>query len=383
MENSSNLIFIVAGEYSGDILGAGLIQALKARDNSFRFVGIGGPLMEAQGLESLFSLDRLAVMGFIDPLKRLPELLSIRKALKRYCLEHRPAVFIGIDAPDFNLPLEKKLKRRGLKTIHYVSPSVWAWRQGRIKTIARAVDHMLTLFPFEAQFYRSHSVPVTCVGHPLADSIAMNPDTHAAKQQLSLDDSTHYVALLPGSRRGEVEHLGSVFLDMAQCLHQKIPDIHFLMPAANDARKRELQCLLEGYKALPLTLIDGQSRVVMTASEAVVMASGTTTLEAMLLKKPMVIAYRMSAISFWLLSKLVKSQYIGLPNLLAGRSLVPELIQAEATPQALMEQLISILSSSDETRRLKSEFTSLHEQLRKNASEVAASVVLQVVAEDT
>lgn len=370
---------MVVGEESGDILGAGLMRALRTIYPEARFEGIGGPRMVEQGFVSHFPQDRLAVMGLVEPLKRLPELLSIRRQLRLRFTNEPPNAFIGIDAPDFNLDLELALRQHGIKTVHYVSPSVWAWRQGRLKKIARAVDLMLTLFPFEKQFYQGHRVPVCFVGHPLADDFPLMPDQSAAREALQLNDwigSRSVLALMPGSRSSEVERLGTLFLQVArQCLAGR-PDLCFLIPSANQRRHEQLQRLLEDASdSLPVRLVAGQSQQVMTASDAVLMASGTASLEAMLLKKPMVIAYKLAPVSFWLLKRLVKVPYVGLPNLLAGRKLVPEFIQHDATAETISASLLTYFNVPDATQTLQDTFLDMHQQLRRNASVQAARAI--------
>lgn len=377
-------IGIVVGEASGDILGAGLMRSLRKRYPDACFVGIGGPKMLAEGFQSLFAQDRLAVMGFVEPLARLPELLSIRRQLKAYFKLHRPAVFIGIDSPDFNLGLELSLRDVGLKTVHYVSPSVWAWRQGRVKKIAKAVDLMLTLLPFEADFYVRHNVPVEFVGHPLADEIARKPDVQKAWRELGLapaESGETVVALLPGSRSGEVARMGAVFLQAAAILCQSHEQIRFIIPSANERRHQQLQEIIaEHGKMLSVILVEGHSHQVMTVADVVLMASGTTTLEAMLLKKPMVIAYKVGAFSYWLFRKLVKVKHIGLPNLLAGRGLVPEFIQDAATPAALAQALEQLLNNdTGEADRVVETFDELHVRLQQNADERAAAAIVRLI----
>lgn len=368
-------IAIVVGEASGDVLGAGLIEAIKRQYPQCTFEGIGGPKMIAQGFTSHFPMDRLAVMGLVEPLKRLRELLGIRKNLRERYIASPPDVFIGIDAPDFNLNLEASLKEKGIKTVHYVSPSVWAWRQGRIKTIAKAVDLMLTLFPFEEDFYRQHHVDVHCVGHSLADQIPLEDQKIAARHNLGLREEGLYLAVLPGSRRSEVEKLCHVFLQAAERCQSELPQLKVLIPASSDARHTEIQGYLTGFESLNVKLSLGDSHDVMAAADVVLMASGTTTLEAMLLKRPMVIAYRMANLSYWILKRLVKSKYIGLPNLLAQRQLVPELIQDDASAEKISAALLRYLGSTDATEELTEEYLRIHKMLKKNASEEAAAAV--------
>lgn len=367
-------VALVAGEASGDILGAGLMQALKAQYPQIEFIGVGGPLMQAQGLTSYFPMERLAVMGLVEVLGRLPELLSRRKRLIRTLIDAKPDVFIGIDAPDFNLTVELKLRQAGIKTVHYVSPSVWAWRQKRVLKIREACDLMLTLFPFEAQFYQDHQVPVRFVGHPLADAIPQQADRAAARDALNLSNDQPVVALLPGSRGGEVAGLGSLFLDAAVRLRTLRPGIQFVLPCSSPERRAQLEQLLVG-RDLPLTLLDGRSHEALAACDAVLIASGTATLEALLYKRPMVVAYKVAPLTYRILKRLVTSAYISLPNLLAERLLVPEMIQDAATPEALAQLLAPLLDGGE----VQTEgFDVIHRALRRDASVQAATAVLQL-----
>lgn len=369
-------VALVAGEASGDILGAGLMQALRDHHPDIEFIGVGGPLMQAQGLISYFPMERLAIMGLVEVLGRLPELLARRKRLIGTLKAQQPDVFIGIDAPDFNLTIELQLRKAGIKTVHYVSPSVWAWRQKRVFKIREGCDLMLTLLPFEAQFYQKHQVPVLFVGHPLADSIAMQTDLQSAREQLSLPADAQVVALLPGSRGGEVAKLGALFVDTARYLLAEKPHLRFIIPAANQARHAQLAAILADMPHLPITILDGQSQTALQACDAVLIASGTATLEAMLFKKPMVVAYKLAPASYWLLKKMVKSPYVSLPNLLAAEMLVPEFIQDAATPEALAEAVLEQLrDGSQQTQR----FAELHESLRCDASDRAAQGVLKLL----
>lgn len=368
-------IALVAGEASGDILGAGLMRALKARHPALEFIGIGGPLMEAEGLSSYFPMERLSVMGLVEVLGRLPELLSRRKRLVRSLIAAKPDVFIGIDAPDFNLTVELKLRQAGLRTVHYVSPSVWAWRQKRVLKIQKACDLMLTLFPFEAQFYDEHQVPVCFVGHPLANDIPLEADRAAARATLQLPDEGALVALMPGSRGGEVARLGSLFLDAAERLRTLRPGLQFVMPCASPQRRQQLEALLGG-RDLSVKLLDGQSHVALAACDAVLIASGTATLEALLFKRPMVVAYRVAPLTWRILKRLVKSPYISLPNLLAQRPLVPELLQDDATPDALAEALSPLIDGGEAQTE---GFDQIHRTLRCDASARAADAVLELL----
>ncbi|GAB2882042.1 lipid-A-disaccharide synthase [Microbulbifer echini] len=372
-------IGVVVGEASGDILGAGLIQALQKRLPEVRFEGIAGPRMQALGAKSLFPMERLSVMGLVEPLKRLPELLKIRRTLREHFLENPPDLFIGIDAPDFNLSLEESLKAEGICTVHYVSPSVWAWRRGRIKKIARAINHMLTLLPFEAAFYRENQVPVTFVGHPLADDIPLQVNNSAARTELGFKVDDRVIALLPGSRGGEVRLLGPLFLQTARWCHQRNPDLKFVLPAANEQRLAELQEQLEGYPGLPVTLLLGDSQKALGVSDCVLIASGTATLETMLLKKPMVVAYKLGRITYAIVSRMLHTPWVSLPNLLAQRELVPEILQSDATPENLGAALMRYFEDPLLSDQLQREFDDLHQQLRRNASERAADAVCSLL----
>ncbi|GHD51162.1 lipid-A-disaccharide synthase [Marinobacter persicus] len=370
------LIGIVAGEASGDILGAGLIRSLRKRYPGARFVGIGGDEMIAEGFQSLVPMERLSVMGLVEVLGRIRELFAIRARLLDYFFSNRPDVVIGIDSPDFTLTVERRCREAGIPSVHYVSPSVWAWRQKRIFKIAKSVDLMLTLFPFEARFYEEHGVPVAFVGHPLADRIAMHTDTAGARESLALDADKPVLAILPGSRGGEVERLGTLFLEAARWLQERRPDIQLVIPCVNRDRQKQIQALVESLAVkLPVTLVQGRSREVMAASDVVLLASGTATLEAMLLKKPMVVGYRLSNLSYKLLSKLVKVPWVALPNLLAKQPLVPELLQDDATADALGEAVLERLENEQERTRLQTAFTELHESLRQGADEKAAEAI--------
>ncbi|EKT4465145.1 lipid-A-disaccharide synthase [Pseudomonas putida] len=367
-------VALVAGEASGDILGSGLMRALKARHPDVRFIGVGGPLMEAEGLVSYFPMERLAVMGLVEVLGRLRELLKRRKELIQTLIAEKPDVFIGIDAPDFNLTIELKLRQAGIKTVHYVSPSVWAWRQKRVLKIREGCDLMLTLLPFEAKFYEEKGVPVRFVGHPLADTIPLEADRQAARTALGLGEGP-LVALMPGSRGGEVERLGALFLDAAERLRERVPGVRFVSPCANPSRRAQLEQMLQG-RDLPLTLLDGRSHEALAACDAVLIASGTATLEALLYKRPMVVAYRLAPLTYWILKRMVKSPYVSLPNLLAQRLLVPELLQDAATSDALAQTLAPLVT--DGTQQTDS-FDQIHRTLRRDASNQAADAVLALL----
>lgn len=373
-------IALVAGEPSGDVLGASLIEALRARYPRARFSGIGGARMRAAGLDSRVPLEALSVMGLVEVLRHLPRLIGIRRDLYRHYSRTPPAVFIGIDAPDFNLGLERRLRERGIPTVHYVSPSVWAWRRGRIRGIARSVDLMLTLLPFEARFYQDHGVPVRYVGHPLADAIPLDSDPVAARQALGLDADAPYLALLPGSRRGEIEALGPAFLATACWLHERRPELRFAVPLATPGVAERFRALLaEQAPELPITLVDGRAREVMTAADAVLVASGTATLEALLVGRPMAVAYRLAPLTAWLARRLVKAPHFALPNLLAGRGLVGEYFQEQVRPEVLGPNLLELFDDHEQRRELIATFQAIHRELRRDASATAAAAVAELI----
>lgn len=378
--NAKPLFVLVAGEASGDTLGAGLITALKLLLPGATFTGIGGPKMIAAGLESRHPQDRLAVMGLVEPLKRLPELLRIRGDIIRFCRANKPAAFIGIDSPDFNLGIEKRLKREGITTVHYVSPSVWAWRQGRIKGIKRSVDLMLTLLPFEQAFYQQHDVRSLFVGHPLATQL--HPESAlVAKQRLGLSGDP-IVALLPGSRSGEVAAMAPLYLAVAERIHQKFPRVSYVIPAASAARKDQIAHLLQDYPELPVKLLEGDAVSAMSAASVVLLTSGTTALEAMLLERPMVVSYRLGKWTYRLVSHLIKTPYVALPNLLAERMLVPELLQYEATEEKLTDALLTLLEGSAAAEMVAS-LRALREPIQLPSSERAAQAILSLVQEQS
>ena len=378
--SQSPVFAIVAGEASGDLLGADLIRALKEQFPDALFEGIGGPKMQAEGFQSLFDMDRLSVMGFIEPLKRLPELLRIRRTIVKRYSENKPAVFVGIDSPDFNLTIEAKLHSLSVKTVHYVSPSVWAWRQGRIKKIKNSVDLMLSLFPFEADFYRQHDVPVRYVGLPLAKQLPMEPDIARARCALGLDSEIPVLCIMPGSRAGELELMADLFLDVAQVVDKVLPGLQLIIPAANEARYEYLEKLLLNRHTLSVTLIRQQSHVAMEASDVVLLASGTTALEAMLLKKPMVVSYRLGALTYALVSPFIKTPFASIPNLLSNEMLVPELIQSKATVEALSDEVLKAFGPS-RAASLGVKFRDLHRLLAISSGEIAAEAIAKLIAE--
>lgn len=377
-------IALVAGEISGDILGAGLINALKCHYPNARFIGVAGEQMKKAGCESLFDMEELSVMGLAEIVKHLPRLLKRRKQVIETLLALKPDVFIGIDAPDFNLTVEEKLKAAGIKTVHYVSPSVWAWRQNRVFKIKRAVDRILAFLPFEKAFYDRFDVPCRFVGHTMADAIALKPNREQACAQIHLDPAQRYVAILVGSRGSEVDFLAEPFLKTAQLLKTRFPDLQFLVPLVNATRRAQFeQIKARVAPELSLHLLNGHAREAMIAAEATLLASGTAALEAMLCKSPMVVGYKMKPMTYFLAKKLVKTDYISLPNLLANAPLVPELIQSDCTPEKLANYLQVYLSEEAEdkqkTQQLKQQFITLHQQIQCNADEQAAQAVITLL----
>ncbi|SDT04593.1 lipid-A-disaccharide synthase [Halopseudomonas sabulinigri] len=373
-------IALVAGEASGDTLGAGLIKALKQRFPNARFIGIGGPRMQAEGMQTQVPMERLSVMGLVEVLGRLRELLRVRRELVAFLKAQQPDVFIGIDAPDFTLNVELQLRKAGIPTVHYVSPSVWAWREKRVLGIRESTDLVLTLFPFEEEVYRRHGVGVRCVGHTLADQIPLEPNRQAAREALALPQDKRIVALLPGSRNGELRKLGRLFLDTAAWCLERQPELLFIMPCANPERRQQMDAIvLDSGLQLPLTLFDGQAHEVLAASDAVLIASGTATLEAMLFKRPMVVAYRMAGLTFRILKRLVKVGHVSLPNLLAGREVAPEFLQDAATPSAMGAALLERLLPTPEREATQQVFVELHRLLRRDADQASADAVAELM----
>jgi len=371
-------IAIVAGEASGDLLGSHLVRALKKQRPDLEFIGIAGPKMMGEGVVSLFPMERLAVRGYFEVLRHLFGLLRMRRQLLRQLLQNPPDLFIGIDAPDFNLGLERQLKRHGICTVHYVSPSIWAWRRGRINKIRHAVSHMLTLFPFEAELYQKAGIPVTYVGHPLADVLPLEPDRKAARDELKINGDKLVIALLPGSRQSELQYMADLFVKTAQYIAQQLPEVHFLVPlVTRETRWRFEEAVYRNQaQELPMTLLFGHAHLAMEAADGIVVASGTATLEAALLKRPMVIAYRMSPLSWQILRHMNYLPYVGLPNILAGKLVVPELLQGEATPEKLGETLLKLVYNKDAVAEIGREFANIHHALRQNTEEKAAKAVL-------
>jgi lipid-A-disaccharide synthase len=373
-------VALVAGEASGDLLGAGLIRALRAVEPAIECEGVAGPEMSAAGCVALEKSDVLAVMGLIEPLREIPKLLRLRRSLIARWTAAPPDVFVGIDAPDFNLGLELKLRKQGVRTVHYVSPSVWAWRQGRVRKIAKAVDRVLCLLPFEKTFYDEHGVAAEFVGHPLADRLPENPDIAAARAVLGIDTEP-LVAVLPGSRHSEVSRLGPVFAEAAAMLARDIPDISFVAPMVSASIREEFQrCLDAAGITERFRLTDGLAETVVTAADVVLLASGTATLQAALLGKPMVAAYRFARATFALGTalKLVNVPFFSLPNLLTDEPLVPEFLQDQATPEALATAVGELLRDSARREHIAAAFHSLRNQLARGADRRAAAAVLQV-----
>ncbi|WP_339879418.1 lipid-A-disaccharide synthase [Pseudidiomarina gelatinasegens] len=379
MTHQKPLIAVIAGEHSGDLLGAGMLRELRARFPQAEFIGVGGPLMQAQGLTSLVPMEDLAVMGIAEVFGSLFKLLGHRRKLVNTFLQRRPDVFIGIDAPDFNLPIAKRLKAAGIPTVHYVSPSVWAWRQGRIHGIKQSVDHVLCLLPFEKEFYDQHQLAATFVGHPLADSIPMHWAKSSAREQLGLDAEATWVGVLPGSRKGEIARMAPLFLAVAERLLQQNPQLKFVTPMISESRATQFRVLQQQLAPqLPLTIIDGHSRETMAACDALMLTSGTVTLEAMLIKRPMVVAYKFNWLSFHMIKRLFKAPFFSLPNLLAGEALVPEFAQNEATVDSLVTAMQAQLGPQAE--QTVQRFTQLHEQVQRNADVLSADVVQSFIS---
>ncbi|MEO6022439.1 MAG: lipid-A-disaccharide synthase [Burkholderiales bacterium] len=365
-------IGIIAGEASGDMLGAHLIAALQARFKYLEFIGIAGPRMQALGAKSLFPMEKLAVRGYIEVLKHFREIRSIQRYMTAHFLRDPPDLFIGIDAPDFNLGVEERLKAAGITTVHHVSPSIWAWRRERIHKIKRAVSRVLTLFPFEAAIYEQAGIPVSYVGHPLADVIALNIDQQAARQRLGLKGSGPIIALLPGSRQSELDNHAELFVRTAMVMQEKLSQAKFIAPFATVTTQQQFATTVQKLRAqsLPLICLQGESQSVLAAADITLIASGTATLEAALLKCPMVITYRVSAATAWLMRRKGHGYlpYIGLPNILASEFIVPELLQEDATPENLAQALLNWLGDASMRDKLRSRFRHIHESLRQNSS---------------
>jgi lipid-A-disaccharide synthase len=374
-------IAIIAGEHSGDILGADLIEALRQRHPNARFYGIGGPRMQALGFTALFDMEELAVMGIIEVLGRLPRLLKVKRDIIAAVLKDKPDVFIGIDAPDFNLPVELALKQAGIKTVHYVSPSVWAWRHKRIFKIAKATDLVLSLLPFEKAFYDTYQVPCTFVGHTMADTMPLAVDKAQHKQALGLDSAKPVLAIMPGSRNNEITLLAPDFLLAAAKLQQQQPYLQLITNMVTKQKAAQFAVIKQQIAPdLPVTVFIGQARQVLLAADATFITSGTATLEAMLAKCLMVVAYRANWLTYQIGRRMVTLAHFSLPNLLAGRAMVPELLQHQVTPEALVAAMAPLLQADNSS--LLAEYCAIHQQIKCNASARAAEAILEVVQQD-
>ncbi|MCE5180416.1 MAG: lipid-A-disaccharide synthase [Betaproteobacteria bacterium] len=372
---------IVAGEASGDLLGAHLVNALKNRVPGIEFVGVGGPKMQAAGVHSLFPMETLAVRGYVEVLRHYREIIGIRRKLHRHFVDNPPDVFIGVDAPDFNLDLEMGLKKRGIPTVHYVSPSIWAWRGERIRKIARAVSHVLTLFPFEKKIYDGAGIPVTYVGHPSADIAPEHPDRKAAREQLKLPPGATVIAMLPGSRQSELHYMAKLFVQTARMIVAVNPNVQFLVPLVSRETRNMFEAEIYRSKCgdLPLTVLFGHAHTAMVAADAALVASGTATLEAALLKCPMVITYKMSPLTWRMMQRKTYLPYVGLPNILEGRFIVPELLQDDATPENLSQAMLNLVSDKLVREKLTRTFSGLHLQLKQNTAERAVDAILPLL----
>ena len=378
------IIALVAGEASGDQLGAALIRAIRSSHPDTRFAGIGGPLMHAAGMECWWDTGELSVMGLVEVISHLPRLVKLRRQLVRRLVDLNPDVFVGIDAPDFNIGLEKKLRKRFIPVIQYVSPTVWAWRSGRVKTIAKSTDRVMCLFPFEPDYYQRQNVAADYTGHPMADEIPLRVEKEPARTALGIDAEGRYIALLPGSRMSEVEKLSAPMLDAASILGERHPDIQFLMPAATEAIASHFRSELSTRTSVKCRVFSGRSKDVLAAADVVVCASGTATLEVMLVNRPMVVCYRLAGMTYKMATwfKLVKSRFFALPNILSNRAVVPELLQDDVTGQRIADEVDRWLDRPDQCDELRQHFDRLHGQLRIDAAASAARVVLQHI-EDT
>jgi len=374
-------IALVAGEASGDLLGADLVRRLRERWPDAEFAGVGGDLMRDAGVDTWYDCSALAVMGLSEVLRHLPRLLRLRSELRRRLLRWQPDVFVGIDAPDFNLGLERRLKRTGIKTVHYVSPSIWAWRQGRAAKMSQSADRVLCLFPMEPAIYAAHGVDATFVGHPLADAFPLMPDRAAARTALGIDLGATVLALLPGSRLGEIRRLGADFVGAVNLLRHTHPDLVVIAPMANGDCRRAFAALDTAHAC---RLIDGRARDCMIAADTVLLASGTAALEGLLAKRPMVVAYRVSALTHWLVRtfKLLKAEHLSLPNALAGERLVPEILQQDCTPPRLAQEVQRWLDTPADVNALLPRFLGIHETLRRDASSRAADAIRDLVEAD-
>lgn len=378
MQQKKIVIGIVAGEASGDMLASYLMLALKSARSDIQFVGIGGPRMQSAGMNILYPMEKLAVRGYVEVLRHYREIVGIRRQLCRYLLTHQPDLFIAVDAPDFNLDLERALKQQGIPTIHYVSPSIWAWRGERMAQIKRAVTHMLALFPHEPKLYEQAGVSVSYVGHPLADILPDEPKRAEMRATMRIPLLAKVFAFLPGSRQSEVTHLAQTYIETAKLILQQLPEAHFLVPLVSRETRGIFEQALYDCDAqqLPITLLFGHAQDAMIAADGVLVASGTATLECALLKRPMVITYKMPAFSWWMIKRKRYQPYFGLPNILCERFVVPELIQEDATPTNLTQALLNLVNDKDAVKQLEQTFSTLHATLRQNTSQKAAAAIL-------
>lgn len=371
-------IALLAGEASGDVLGAGLIQAILVRHPDAQFFGIGGPKMIAAGLKSAYEQEKLAVRGAIEVLKHLPEILKIRRGAIAQLKAWQPDVLIGIDAPDFNLPIEKRFKRLGIPTVHYVSPTVWAWRRGRTKKIIASVNQLLCLFPFEPDCYKGEAIEPVFIGHPLADEISPEHDRARERAALDLPEGAPLITLMPGSRRSELDYHAPLFVQTANRIADELPEVVFVVPLATAATRDRFEAALREYgnKNLRVQILFGHAREALAASDLALVCSGTATLEAALVRCPMVVTYKFSASSAWIYKRMRYLPWVGLPNILLGRLLVPELLQDDATPEKLSAALVDLWRSPSRRSEMEREFAVIHQRLRQDSSARAADAVL-------
>ncbi|MGO2418982.1 lipid-A-disaccharide synthase [Vibrio casei] len=371
-------IGVIAGELSGDTLGAGLIKAIKDLHPDAEFVGIGGPQMIAEGCQSLFEMEELSVMGLVEVLGRLPRLLKVKKTIVEHFKQNPPDVFIGIDAPDFNLRVELDLKRASIKTVHYVSPSVWAWRQNRIHGIAEATNLVLAFLPFEKAFYDKFNVPCEFIGHTLADTIPLETDKVSARETLGLEQRKTWLAVLPGSRGSELKMLCEPFIQTCQKLSKNHPELGFVVAVVNQKRREQFEAAWHSIAPeLHFELIDGTARTVMEASDIVMLASGTVALECMLVNRPMVVGYRVNALTAFIARRMLKTPYVSLPNILADKELVKEYLQENCTPENLTQEIERLMT--DEGKDMQASFHDMHQWIRKDADAQAAKAVLRLI----
>lgn len=378
MQQKKMLVGIVAGEASGDLLGSHLIAALKQARPDVEFVGIGGPKMQSAGMQVMFPMEKLAVNGYLEVLKHYREIVGIRNKLRGHLLANKPDLFIGIDAPDFNLDLELALKQSGIPTVHYVSPSIWAWRGERIHKIKRAVSRMLCLFPHEEKVYQDAGVPVSYVGHPLADMLPLSTKRDEMREVMRIPVSARVFALLPGSRQSEVKSMAQTYIETAKLILQRVPNARFLVPLVSRETRKIFEQALYDFdgEQLPVTLLFGHAQDAMIAADMVLVASGTATLECALLKRPMVITYRLSKLTYRLMKGKGYLPYVGLPNILCGRFVVPELLQHDATPENLAQAMLNLLGDKKAVAELEAVFTDLHLSLRQDTAQKAAAAIL-------